>query len=160
MTNTKRSERAYLRLLLEVEGVHFLQFSFLGRRERAFRKVIHTEPGSTHESEEEGGLIGLERGLRVKNIGGLAGVVLGLQDGSCTQLLDELGLQSVGEPRRRVGPVGEGGRNLLERLVVHEAGPILRDVQLSLLKVFSEFPAHSNVRAAKQAGTRPSASEA
>ena len=36
------------------------------------------------------------------------------------------------------------GEDLLERLVVNEAGPVLGDVQLPLLKVFTKFPGCQN----------------
>lgn len=32
------------------------------------------------------------------------------------------------------------GEDLLERFVVDEAGPVLGDIQLPLLKMFTEFP--------------------
>lgn len=38
-----------------------------------------------------------------------------------------------------------GRSDLLERLVVHEAGRILRDVELALLYVLAELPARPSV---------------
>lgn len=87
-----------------------------------------------HHSEEKGGLVGLQRGLRIKSVISMALPLCG-DHGRCTQFLDEL--ESIS---RKGQAVVRNARYLLEGLVVDEAGSVLWDLQLTLLDMFPELP--------------------
>ena len=84
--------RANLSLLLEVECIDFLEFSFLVESERA--TMACRLDGWSYQSEEEGRLICLQGSLRVKGLGGIwcsiLCSILGKEVWCSAQLLNEL----------------------------------------------------------------------
>jgi hypothetical protein len=106
--------------LLEVEFVDLLQLAF--------------------QSEEEGGLVGLQGGLRVLEGQAVGLGLLGGEDGGFAQMLDELFGGVSRDCRCRCWACWTSS-HLLERLVVYKASCILWYVELSLLDVLAELPA-------------------
>jgi hypothetical protein len=116
----------------------------------------------TYDAEEEGGLVGLQRGLRVQGVESMGAVNKGRNYGGAAELFDEL--QAVSSWQRLAedgGGRGEGV-DLLEGLVVDEAGGVFWDFQLAFLDVLAEFPGEagrvSRVVFGSEAGRRGSLS--
>ena len=80
---------ANLGLLLEVECIDFLKLSFLPVTVSV--QLLHTNHKRlSYQSKEECRFICLQRGLRVKGIGGNVCSILGKEGWCSAQLLDEL----------------------------------------------------------------------
>ena len=92
------------------------------------------------QSEEEGGLVGLQGGLRVLEGQAVGLGLLGGEDGGFAQVLDEL-FRGISRNRGCRCWVCWKDSHLLERLVVDKASSILWYVQLTLLDVLAELPA-------------------
>ena len=99
--------------------------------------------GLYYQSEEEGGLVGLERGLRVRKAASGMCEVLCMNNGRCTELLDQLQLISKMRTQiytRLLMATASLLNYLLESFVVNEAGGIFWDIQLPFLDVLAELP--------------------
>jgi hypothetical protein len=114
----------------------------------------------TYDAEEEGGLVGLQRGLRVQGVESMGAVNEGRNYGGAAELFDEL--QAVSSWQRLAEDGGGEGVDLLEGLVVDEAGGVFWDFQLAFLDVLAEFPGEagrvSRVVFGSEAGRRGSLS--
>jgi hypothetical protein len=114
----------------------------------------------TYDAEEEGGLVGLQRGLRVQGVESMGAVNEGRNYGGAAELFDEL--QGVSRWQRLAEEGGRERVDLLEGLVVDEAGGVFWDFQLAFLDVLAEFPGEagrvSRVVFGSEAGRRGSLS--
>jgi hypothetical protein len=114
----------------------------------------------TYDAEEEGGLVGLQRGLRVQGVESMGAVNEGRNYGGAAELFDEL--QAVSSWQRLAEDGGGERVDLLEGLVVDEAGGVFWDFQLAFLDVLAEFPGEagrvSRVVFGSEAGRRGSLS--
>jgi hypothetical protein len=94
------------------------------------------------QSEEESGLVRLQRGLRVLESSAIGERLLGRKDWGFAQVLDELWLM--------LAMIAgfffiQACTHLLEGLVVDETSCILGYVKLSLLDVLAELPTMSEI---------------
>jgi hypothetical protein len=92
------------------------------------------------QSEEEGGLVGLQGGLRVLEGQAVGLGLLGGEDGGFAQVLDELFGGVSGNRGCRCWVCWKNS-HLFEGLVVDKTSCILWYVELSLLDVLAELPA-------------------